>query len=496
MTEEDQEEKDHWKERNEQSRKHLEPQYFDIKNLAVIFLDFVPYERKNEMIEGLKRLFQYDKLSAERIIAHDINIDKIPDMKQSGLPSGGGYTRIGTLLNSKISWTFPMGSVVELPDPFESLEIWVVQFVDFSYCVAYSCRLREDYYNRGIRETFVRSGDFVEDKEDQLTGSKIKMWRALGPEFENTIKAYETDMEVFLSQFSHGLFLNSDYASNKPCPSVRVLSTPKIDFANIEQWVNDHFIFIRYLRIASIFCRHNGALLTYQIDKIFGEAGFPKGLTLLYSEQDIKKESDNNIESYIIYLATLLATHSFAEFLFPIYWAAYHINDLQQRWSKELEKFAAVSMQGKSTSPNLFDDVKQQTKKIIGFYGKFASIANKERINIRKMTERINLFGKHAREEVISMGLKKTMEFDVYEDLRSGIDRWLTQENLMLEEVQRQVETLQGYYRDLANTELGFSNISLQNILKWLTIAIVSLAAISAFVALVVDWDKIISLFR
>lgn len=495
MAEEESEENDRWKEHNERSRKRLESQYFDVKNLAVILIDFVPYERKAEMIEGLKRLFQYDKLTPERIIARSINIDKIPDMKESGLLSGG-VGPIGTLLSNKISWTIPMGSVVELPDPFERIEIWIAQLVDFSYCLMYTFVLNDDYQNRGIRDSFVQSEDFVEYKESLPSGRNVKMFKPKGPEFEITLKAYEREAEVSLSKFSYGLFLNENYSPNRPCPSVRVLSTPKIDFTNIEKWINDHFLFLRHLGMGWIFSRYNGALLTYQEFTLFGEsAGFPKGITLLYSEQDIKTEPGDSVEHIITYDTMMLTSHSFIEFLFPVYWAAYHINDLQRKWTKELEALASRSVASHNTAATPFQDIKQQTMQTIQFYGQFASVANKERIHIRKMSERLDMYAKKfAKEELTPMNLGR-QEFNIYDDLQSGIERWLKQENQMLDEVQRQIETLHGYYRDLTNAELGFTNISLQNKVKWLTIAVVSLAAISAFVAIVTDWDAIISFF-
>ena len=128
-------EQQHLERMSANSRIFLKKHYLAVRNIGILLVDIIPYERKNEMIDGLKRLFTPDA-DSRRFIDDQPRIDKIPDIRQSGMMPGGGEVNIGIIVNYELGPNV-LAFQKKLPTQISYIKITLGQFVDFSYYVVY-----------------------------------------------------------------------------------------------------------------------------------------------------------------------------------------------------------------------------------------------------------------------------------------------------------------------------------------------------------------------
>lgn len=456
-------------------REHRENEFFDARILAVILVDIVKYEDRQQMIEHFSRLLRDGKIDENEIAEI---MERIPDLKKTG--HSGGSSAIGTLVNLKkvqrnaspaLSYArsgrylLPINAYLELPDPFIAIEITVFQIVDFAYCVRYTCYI-DNPYQHVSKSTYVNSGDMVPHRFKRKDGSYVEGSTRRGPEFEPLIIRYEKEVAEFLGQYSTGLFLNDVNADDPRLPSIRVLSTPQIDLENLDAWFRAHYSYRDYLRTRNFYCRYNDAILTYQEDDLFVNSSRPKGLTLLYSEADGGFPPGTDVGREISHKADFLSD-SLVEYLFPYYWILFHSHIVNEKWSVESSQLRALLTDPKIANKPL-KERKKDLQTLLSFYGRFVSFANTERKCIREL---IDAFDKHGRYLLaVTHQYRSAYEVDVFADLVTGVNNLAKEELTAINDVQEDLSTLLGYHKDLSNMDLTFSNISLQRQIKWLTI--------------------------
>src|SRR5207247_1238370 len=110
-----------------------ESESFDVKVLAFVLVDFIPYERKNEMISRYEKLFSLPNAGTRL----DSIRDQISDITEGGIL--GFNAPLGNIHNSKkLSphrsqpillgdrpfYDFDGGVKTELPDAIDRIEVW------------------------------------------------------------------------------------------------------------------------------------------------------------------------------------------------------------------------------------------------------------------------------------------------------------------------------------------------------------------------------------
>lgn len=468
---------------NEIHRKRLESEYFDIKNLAFVLFDLIPYEKKDLMISKFEELFSSTQMSI-----YEGGIKKrIRDFtsKESRIIK----MRLGSIYNSKKTKSFekqPLANekkvifnldmvMLDLPVEIDYIDISIGQEVDFSYYVYYYCYINKDYWNKDIRYTFVHSQDSVEYQTKDGIG-----WNPRGPEFDPTIRDYEDKTVKFLSNYVEGLFINKEF-SNNSVPSIRILSTSSIDISNVSEWERRHFKFLRYLRLNFFNIDHYNkcsySFIFFQHDTIFETTDVSKGITMLYPEQYVPESGDREIIDAIL-SSSKVYVDSIINYFHAYYWSAFNIYYHLEHKKKELKEITKYMLSDKSNSL----DQKKNMGRIANFYVNFSTYSNKEKINIRISRENFKYKRDLEGPPVFTIRL---YQFEFFKTMSKIIEEKLDTENILIEDIQKQIDILFSYYKDVSNFDLNFSNILLQKGIRSLTIITIILTAINVIMTVI-----------
>jgi hypothetical protein len=153
------------------------------------------------------------------------------------------------------------------------------------------------------------------DYLDKFSASKPK-----GPEYDLEMQSYENEVAKYLSACSNGLFLNEKYYLGKPVPSIRLISIPSFDFSNIKDWVDKHWVFLRYMKLDSYsFSVIPTRIYASQVDRIFKMSNIPKGVTIIYSEETFPVKAGENKYEQMLGDASVF-TDSIVDYFVPLYW--------------------------------------------------------------------------------------------------------------------------------------------------------------------------------
>lgn len=113
------------------------------------------------------------------------------------------------------------------------------------------------------------------------------------------------------------------------------------------------------------------------------------------------------------------------------------------------------SQKSKSLTINKLEE---KVTEIINLYGKFAEFNIDEKVNIRTARKNFN-FKKR---------LKGPPNFTAYlydvklfKDFSDFIEDCLNEEEISIDDIQKQIDSLTSYYRDMSNLKLGVSNVML-----------------------------------
>jgi hypothetical protein len=367
-------------ETNKKSRESLKKQFIDTKNIGFILVDFIPYANKNEMIDGLYKLFFTE---GQNQSLEEPCLNQIPDIKESGILSGGGTTPIGTIYNSDVPGALFFRAVQKrLPEEICTLDICVGQFIDYSYYVVYSCFLKTEYQTKDIEKSFVESGDFVPYVERTFSGKEKTGDKRKGPDLEPKIGEYERHMEKFLRPFSFGLFLNSTNGESVCCPSIKVLGVPKIDYNSFEPWEKLHRGLLMFFGFEFIYCKHDQMLISYYQKSLFIDKSHSihQGMIFLASLNDFNGKGYSEPEYEVFHKVKWSTIHSIAILFHMVYWPTYNIEIKQKTWMKKIDEL--TSLVGKLDKQQGLK-LNEVYDKVLGSYGAFSQYFLEELENIR-----------------------------------------------------------------------------------------------------------------
>lgn len=481
--------KKHLEKMNDSSRKHLSGEYFDFKNLAIILFDFVPYENKEKMIEGLKELFKPEG-TKQPIFSDEPKLD-ICDMKNEGFLSGGGYYPVGTILNSDINFQPMQGVQKYLPEPFFYIEVGVGQFVDFSYFIFYKAVLKKRFQNCGIKKTFVESGDFVRFEEKKPSGKITRGARSKGPELEPTIRNYIMELEKFLKQYSHGLFLNTKNDENKrlTCPNFKIVSTPKIDFRNFDNWKSQHHRFLRHIGFNFVYSKYSQMLVGYYGSNIFREHSLFEGLVFLASETDFKGEGymgNGAAEAEIIDDISFLGWELYP-LLQVMYWSSYVIELQHPKWEFEVKDLMSKIL----SNDKSIDQTENSYDITANAYREFNQQYLKENRNIEALKQNSKRY--HRIVDSIKQLKSRSSSDNIFQDIIDGGNRFLDKEKEMLNNIKTDYDLLFRYCNNMITMDFNMLNVKLQKSMKWMTIAMLILAILTIIISIIDNYDNLVN---
>lgn len=450
-------------------RDKKEKEYFDIKIIAFVLVDLVPYNRKNEMILGLEQLFSKNHL---RYMRSSIK-DSISDITEGAFsyfsaPIGSikNLARNSTLNAQPIQTEYrqfrePNAVDLHLPAAIDRIDITVRQDVNFCYYVDYFCHVNESYRYTRLKNTYLSSDDLIPYFESgRLMGERRK-----GPDNDAVVLGYETEVADFLSKFSAGLFLSNKESSEGRIPSVRIFSTQSIDFSNFTDWNEKHWSFLRYLGMNIYHDIDTRAkIYTLQGDRIFQKSSVSKGVNILYSENDIPGEDLNKKIDTMLGDAKVF-NDAIGDYFLPLYWSNYNIFQILESWKDNVEE---LILKIKSKNYTL-KELEEKVMQTIDLYADLTIYESEERINIRSARETFNINKNLVGPPNFTIHLYK---FKLFKDISELIENCFNQEEVIINDIEKQINALTSYFRDRSNLKLSFSNLSLQKRLKWFTISL------------------------
>lgn len=486
-------EENHFEEIDSIARPYLKKAYLPLKVIGVMLIDFVPYEKKEQMLEGLRKLFLPEG-NAQPDFIDKPNLKEIPDIRNSGILTGGGNAKVGIIFNSDLGSGLRSGVQKKIPAEFSSIEISVGQFVDYTYHIVYSCKIKEEYQNRNLEQIFVESEDGIPYTEIE-NGTEIYGSRPRGPELEPTLREYQTEIQEFLKPFSSGLFLKEN-SSQVFCPSLKVYSLPHIDFSSFEIWSREHSRLLNFLGFELYYCRfdnmivsdYSKSLLENRPQSIF------QGLVFVASEDKYQDKSYRNPQTQIMSKLAHLGWEGLFSLLTICYWSVYNIeitqSECQLKTAELLKTIQALKSQTKLSSLiiyQVYDDVLES-------YNNFNNYKLTEIGNIRVAKEnsvlfRLNRIGNYSK--VLSKP-----EINVFQNLYDGNNRFLELEQKRLEKIQQEFDSLFQYCTNLVNMNLSRTNLNLQRSMNLMTIVMLILTIAAVALALSSFYSQIWNFLR
>ena len=447
------------------SRERKKEESFDIKFLAFVLVDIIPYKKKDNLISDFERLFSLPRTGVRlRSIKSQIR-----DITEGGV--GGFKVRLGDVHNiNRLSpnrsqpvssgETFVYdndGVKTELPDAIDRIEIWLGQDVDFCYYVFYFCYINKDY-QRINRDTYIHSDDLVSFSDEFGVGDKPR-----GPDHDPTLATYENEVALFLSQFASGLYLEK-YTSGKPVPSIRILSTPTINFSNLSEWGDKYSIFLEYMRISRYYHVYHRSIISLQTDRLFQKSFLSKGITLLYSEEILPNDKFSPDQLYDrIRGDSSVFTKAAMDYFVPLYWSNFYIYSTLADWKTKLKgKLSEIS----SDSITL-KELENKVTEILNLHGQFAGFNTEEKVNIRTSRNAFNILKRLKGPPSFTVFL---YEIELFKQISNLIETSLSNEKMLIDDIEKEINMLTSYYRDRSTLKVGFTNIDLQQQLKILTI--------------------------
>jgi hypothetical protein len=473
-------EQEFFEKRDKERRETLRKEYLELKNIGFILVDFVPYARKSQMIEGLKRLFSPEG-SSQPIFPDEPRIDGIPDIRESGMLSGGGIASIGIIFNSDLGEGFVLGIQRKLPDWIQSVHVFVGQFVDYAYYTVYSCLIKENYQNEGIERVFTESEDWVPYQEKTLSGKEIRGRKPKGPQLEPTIRNYQESMEKYLRPFSCGYYLNSDNMCAVSCPNLKILCVPKVDFTSFDQWEKNYLRLLNFIGFNFTYSKFEQMLAGYYRKSLLTEkpSSVFEGLVFLASLTDFKGDGYGKPEIEIFDHVESYVAYGMARLLHIIYWPAYNIEVTQKEWKKKNTNLLATIRDLRIRKNPKLNDV---YKSVLESYGGYNQYYLDEIENIRTVTEELKRMAIHiAKTDPLAGSLK----FNVFGDLFVGGKRFLSREKDNLDALKKEIDDLFRHCSDFVNMGLNETNLSLQRSMNRMTIVMLLLTFVTVAVPLI-----------
>ncbi len=415
-------------------------------------------QERAEITRGLVKMFD------------GANIDtSLKDLRETGTFQTGWIKNIGCLINERVASRFsPLENFVplQLPPPFEYIEVEVGQTFDLCYNILFRCVISPDFQNKV-------KGQFIESRKPEFTGTTGRSFRYVGPEHEPTIRDYQRQIEAFISDFIKGTFLSQKDEGTVRCPSIRVVVAEKIDFQNFKGWFNEHFDFLRFLGFMFPSRTQGCYLVSYQEDRLFKPVGVFAGLTLMCSKADYTTINKDQIEQEIFeniywtfqtellpYFVATYRTHRQLELILPSW------EEKSKALEERLQKAVGTKTKG---NVELFRNIYAEAFQLLNSFELYASQEDRD---LRTMQKNPLLSRPLKSEPLPGRGTS----LDVLGDFVEGM-RFLDEEIERLTFVRKRIHSI-------TNQCKQYTDFALQSSINSLTRWVVILTAVTALAAI------------
>lgn len=234
-------------------------------------------------------------------------------------------------------------------------------------------------------------------------------------------------------------------------PSIRILSSPSIEFSNSEAWGDKYWLYMEFLGMSRFYNRFQASVISLQTERIYKKSNVPKGITILYSEKDIPDSNDKY--NRILSNASVL-NDAIKDYFLPLYWAGYNKFNPLEKWNTRLK--VNRSQKFKSLTPEELED---KVTEVINLNGEFAKYNIDEKVNIRTARKTFNINKRLKGPPSITAYL---YDLEMFKRFSGFIEDTLNEEEILIDDIQKQIEPLISYYRDMSNLRVSVSNLKLQ----------------------------------
>ena len=464
------------KKRDLERQAFLRKQYLPVKIVGLVLIDIVPYEKKQEMIAGLKRLFAPEG-DCQPIFQDSVKFNAIPDIRTSGIMSGGRDVALGVILNSDLGEGLLQGIQRNLPFEISRISVSIGQFVDFAYHIAYTCRIKGGISN-SIEKTFIESLNWVSYEETNADGQKEKGERSKGPILEPIIQDCQKKIEEYLKPFSSGMFLAPNFSGH--CPTLKAYSIASINFKKFDNWRLFHFDLLKFLGFDFLYSRFDNMLVADYRESLIPSKpnSVFQGLVFLASEDMYQNkfyvESGNQILSNL----DSLGWEGLSKLLTLYYWSTYNIELTQKKYEeKNSELLTKINCLKTEKQLSVFE----VQDSVLEAYNNFNNYRLAETGNLRVAKENSERFALKKLSKY-SVPIAKP-EINVFYDLYEGSNYFIETENKKLKEIQDDFDSLFQYCTNCVNSTLNKTNLNLQKSMNFMTIVMLILTAVAVALA-------------
>jgi hypothetical protein len=255
------------------------------------------------------------------------------------------------------------------------------------------------------------------------------------------------------------MFLNKQYQSYHHIPSIRILSTPSINFSNISEWNEKHEFFLEYLKMERFFSVNTGTIIAVESDKIFHTSNITKGITLLYSENYIPEQNYQDKLSRLFGNSKLYCDE-LVDYFLPLYWSNFNIYYQLKTWRSKINKLLKESKINFS-----LEEMEKRVIQTIDLYTEFTLYNNEEQTNIRIARQTFN-----RNKNLVGPFTIHLYKLDLFKSISNIIENSFTEEEIVIKNIQNQIDVLITHYRDRSNIKLSFTNLDLQKQIKLFSI--------------------------
>jgi hypothetical protein len=336
---------------------HLKKEYTNIRLESFYIVDFIKTDIRTTLIEKLKDLFDYDKITTGKKVS--IHLEEIPDFHDSGVVIGSSFVNIGIILNKKYYKNHSFYVTKLLPDFLESIDLMLYTFDEKYYCICFRCCLHQNFKNSNLKNKFIHSGDMVEYEKDGMKGSKRR-----GPDIDDTINEYIKKTSKFLSDFIDGLYINKINYNKKNIsniPNIKILSIDNINFSNFKNWCNTSQTFLRFFDFdIATFSKTDNFVVSMQLSRSFGKNTTTSGLNFLFNFDDIEGKEGHQTKEDYVHCLIRRKIEKLLPFFYIYYLTNYHVESKIQQYyqnKKNLERRILSNDVGEETNFDKYEHI-------------------------------------------------------------------------------------------------------------------------------------------
>lgn len=462
---------------NKKWQADLEKEYIDYKNLGLILIDIVPHKNRKSLIEGLKRLFIYDKLTPLDLEQYRIDIEKdVPNIEIDATLQGWSYRYLGRLQNSDITGGFLQIVKRELPLMIDNLDVHIRQFGD-AYILTYIAELKDEYKAKGIKESFIHHRDFIVDEKKLDDGNIIRSMKRIGIESDPNMDAYLKELSAFLGEFSIGLYLNKN--PTQICPNIKITYIETIPFNDFEKWAKQNIEILMFMGFRpGLYSRIKNYLWGIQEKRIKGNGSIEAGFIILASsDEDIKRDYASLERGFLIDL-THLINSNFALNLLQLYWANYNVENTLKNWNNYItEKMNELTEIAHQQNEKKIESLFKLNTLIVNEYRDFEGYRLEEERKYDFFNTNFNtkiLFDEKFNESVTALKAYN-IEINIYKYIYDSGKKLLDQEKIKNKSLKKEFRRLFEYINNITNLTNSQISLQIQKTIKYYTIWLIIL---------------------